>query len=307
MMGELYIGHNQAQPVDINLGLELAVASIREKLAEQPVVLVAVAGGSATGKTSYVTPYLAGQFPSVSMLSEDNYCLGNSFSARLHGVPNLHVFDDYDPGRIFSDLNMLKQGIGIQAPLYGYEERERRNETITIPPARVVIMEGCYLLQPAVSGLFDVCLFLDTDDHSRFIRRIVRPRRNPNQTDTHRIKEYCELSYPGYHQEIAPYQSRADIILSNPYSVDEAMSRLSDSAIPLSQGSTYAAQQYWHPIMQPTELVSVAVDENSIQHLEYIPDVRVLTRRMSFAVPLGEYSINLSRIGYTPLESDLAA
>lgn len=255
-------------------------------------------------KTNYISPRLAERFDNVQTLSEDNYCLGNSGSAQIHGVPNLHKIVDYEPARIYNDLTLLKNGYPAETPLYAYEKRERREETVTISPTPVIIMEGCYLLQPVISDLFDIRLFINTDDHTRFVRRMMRPRRNPEQNDTHRVKEYVELSYPGYHQEIAPFANNAHIVIDNPYNPSDVANFGGVYALRPPNDSEIVAEThfYTHPKMTETEQLSVSTTAEGVQTITYLPDHKDPTVGVRFQVPKDEYFVDLSRVGY-----DLAA
>jgi uridine kinase len=289
------------QPVSPELGLADAEQRIREKLTRQERVLVAIAGGSATGKSDYFTPYLSSKFPHDTVLNEDDYCIGAEASAALHGTPNLYVPQDYDPGLMITQLSDLKRGFTVNIPQYSFEQSQRLAEAKPTMPTDVIIVEGCYLLQSPVRDIFDVRLFVNTDDHSRFIRHLLRPPRNPAQPDGQRIQEFCEMSYACYQREIAPFATEADIIANNPYSPQEALNRL--PSVRLMAGRPHGAitqrQYYRHPNMAPTEQLSVALTEDGDQLLEYLPDIHRPEIQAGYQVPVGEYRIDLTKIGYS--------
>ncbi len=280
------------------LGLLAVEQLIRKKLETQSTVLVAVVGGSATGKTSYFSPRIAAGFSDVQQLAEDDYCLGNSLSPRQNGKPNLQVFEAYDPLRIRSHLEQLKKGNSVETPIYAYDLRERRSETRTIVPASVVIMEGCYLLQPIVSDLFDVKLFLDTDDHSRFVRRMLRPRRNPTQTDSARIKEYCEMFYPGYRKETQPFAGNADVVIENPYNPAIEGIRKINPVTVLEPKDIIRQNHYRHPAMRDEEYLSVSQTVQGIQVVRYYPNYTQPNIGFSLAMLIDDYEVDLTSIGY---------
>ena len=145
-------------------------------------VFVGIAGGSVVGKTTVYAQELSRGLSDVLILPGDDYCIGNTGSAVLHGKPNLHVPEDYDPELLGSHLRDLRERKPIEKPLYSFAERERLGWT-TVNPAEIVIVEGTFVLHQSFNGLTDIKVFILTDDHSRFIRRLIRQRRNPKQTD----------------------------------------------------------------------------------------------------------------------------
>lgn len=287
------LGSETTLPEAVDRTVEL----ICQKRVDTRHVTVAVVGGAAVGKTTVVSPNIAARFSGAVVLSEDDYCIGNKASARQHGAPNLHVLGDYDPDRIRHDLTALKQGHSTHVPQYSFERREPQSEPRLVTPESVVIMEGSYLLQPPHSGLFDISLFVDTDDHSRFVRRMIRPRRNPNQADTRRVFEYFELAYPAYYREVVPFRNRADVIGANTYLPAEALSRIApaDTTEAVMVGEV---REYEHPNMAPEELLAVACVKG-IQRVVYMPNRATPNIRVAFSVPTDKYVVDLTKVGYS--------
>lgn len=188
-------------------------------LQERGEVFVGIAGGSAVGKTAIYAEQLSIGLDDVIIIPGDNYCIGNTKSATLHGKPNLHVPEDYDPELLRSHLQDLRNRKPIKKPLYSYAERERSGWTI-VNPSAVVIVEGIFVLHQSFDGLFDIKVFILTDDHSRFIRRLIRQRRNPGQSDLERLNEYLESTYRRYYSDILPTMANADYVIENPYNAE---------------------------------------------------------------------------------------
>ncbi|HEX6461676.1 MAG TPA: hypothetical protein VFZ58_00190 [Candidatus Saccharimonadales bacterium] len=279
--------------------------AITRKRHQRPTVLVAIVGGSATGKTSYFTPWIASRFDDAQIIAEDDYCLGNSGSPKKDGIPNLQIFDAYDPKLIRDHLTQLRNGHPVEIPQFAYDLRERRADTKAILPASVIIMEGCYLLQPSVRDLFDVRVFIDTDDHSRFVRRMLRKRRNPAQTDAERLREYCEAFYNGYYAGTFPFANNADIILENSYSPLEARTDSGKELLSPHEDekpeNIVSCNRYVHPSMSETETLLVTITVDGMQSLQYRPNYTDPTASLTFKVSVAEYGIDLTRIGYTQL------
>ena len=283
-------------------GIREARVRIDQLRAKQRTLFIAVVGGAVCGKTSLISPSLAKGLPSTVTLSEDNYCIGNTASTARHGKPHLHTPKDYEPDRIRRDLLRLRNGQTANTPIYDFNKREPRRETYSIDPSEVVIMEGAYLLQDHLRELFDIGIFVDTNDHDRLIRRLLRPRRNQRQSDGERLRDYATLSYPSYYQEIAPTKASADIVFANPYSPSEAVRLLASSSIAsLDETVEGSITIYTHSAMSPTEQLSVCVDGNDIQHLQYEPGIILPAFGLNFSIASEEYRVDLSRVGYEKL------
>ena len=69
----------------------------------------------------------------------------------------------------------LKAGQGIQCPQYDFAAHVRKGERLPVPPRSIVVVEGILLFAvPALREVFDLRLFVDTDDDVRLLRRIRR-------------------------------------------------------------------------------------------------------------------------------------
>lgn len=277
---------------DIEKRVYEVLSPIRERihaLLSNKRVAVAIGGGSAVGKTAFFTPALANNFGSVRVISEDDYCVGNSVSSEKHGSPNLHVPEDYDPELLAEHISELKKGNPVEKPVYSYEIRERIGKT-RIDTAQLLIVEGEFLLHPPLSEQFDLKVFIQTDDHSRFMRRVIRPRRNPDQTDLERIQEYFNLSFPFYHSHIAPTAPHADFVINNHYLPAEgkeripnknaevlfANERLSDFLSPNNPDCSrhqFVRSYFRHSFSKAEEILHTTEYETGEIYLQYSPGI----------------------------------
>ena len=283
----------------LQAGIAQTVEQMQAVLDRRRAVFVAVVGGAVSGKTTHISPALAENFPGTVVISEDDYCIGTVQSAMRHGAPNLHVPEDYNPGRIQADLAHLRRGKPTHVPRYDFEHRQPTTDTKLIEPNGVIVMEGAYLLQPHLRQLFDIGVFVETNDHDRFVRRLLRPRRNPAQSDGRRLREYTELSYPSHYREIAPTQSAADIIIVNPYTPAEAAGKLALLGAAPSVPEEASVTHYRHPAMQTSEACTLTIDKAGLQNLRYLPNTVLPGVQLNFCVPSDEYIVDLSLVGYT--------
>ncbi len=315
--GDIYKQVDTSQSAtELALGPVLKAAEICLKTKKH--IAIAIAGGSASGKTAFFAPSFAHQFDSVLVVHEDDYCVGNSVSAkRNNGTPNLHIPEDFDPDLLAKHLIALKQGQTIDKPVYSYEIRERV-DYIRVKAAQVIVAEGTFLLHPPLVDKFEVRAFINTDDHSRFIRRMIRQRRNPNQTDWERINEYFQYSFPLYYSNIHTTQSNADIVIHNNYSPEEGKNRIENyesgivllgeniesvirSLTPVGKDE-FVRCYYTHPQCRDCELTYVVCNSSSANRFRYSPGVvsdKLYNKRPFIDLNLEGETIDLEDIGYT--------
>ncbi|MDD5750919.1 MAG: hypothetical protein PHS73_00165 [Candidatus Peribacteraceae bacterium] len=300
------------------------MAPVKERiraLMQSGSVAVAICGGPVIGKSKLFTPALVHGFKSIGVISEDDYCIGNSRSQLLHGKPDLHVPEDYDPELLAGHIVQLKNGESVEKPVYSFATRERIGQT-RFDAADLLVVEGEFLLYPPVRDQFDIKVFIHTDDHSRFVRRIIRQRRNPKQTDLARVMEYFTLTYPNYHSIIEPTAGCADYFVDNHYHPLEGKERVAQqnreslfetkdgeslfaSMFPHFERRRFSMQYYSHPRHSEGEMMHITRYESGENVLQYSPGI-VSIDNNGITIPwvafdLEECEVDLSKIGYSPM------
>ena len=139
----------------------------------QPFI-VAVAGGSASGKTtvcSTIVQKLGIRW--VQALSTDSFYkpLTREQREQVHN----HNFDHpnaFDWDLLVETLSKIKQGRRVDIPVYDFVTHSRTEDVIPFYGADVVFFEGILALyDKRIRELCDVLIFVDTDSDTRLIRR----------------------------------------------------------------------------------------------------------------------------------------
>ena len=181
----------------------------------QKVMVIGIAGGTGSGKTT-ITRRLMQRFGSdVCMISYDNY-----YKAR-HNTPfeerakiNYDHPDAFDTGLFLKDLRTLKSGKPIQMPLYDYAIHDRLEQTKLIRPAKVILVEGILIFaSQELCDEMDIKLFVDADADVRILRRIVRDVRDRGRSLDSVVNQYLTTVKPMPEQFVEPSKRRADIII----------------------------------------------------------------------------------------------
>ena len=83
--------------------------------------------------------------------------------------------DSIDFDLLVKHIKDLVAGKSIAKPMYDFTSHNRKDETEKVDPAKIIIIEGILILAiPKLRELFDVKVFVDTDDDERLLRRIER-------------------------------------------------------------------------------------------------------------------------------------
>ncbi len=179
------------------------------------VMIVGIAGGTGSGKTT-ITKKLMQRFEGdVSVINHDNYYKAH------HDMPyeertklNYDHPDAFDTDMLVAALRELRAGHAVQCPVYDYSIHDRTDAAITVCPARVIIVEGILLFQSLeLCEQMDIKIYVDTDADVRILRRIIRDVRDRGRSLDSVINQYLTTVKPMHEQFVEPSKRRADIII----------------------------------------------------------------------------------------------
>lgn len=179
-------------------------------------VVIGVAGGSGSGKTS-VTKSIYESFKghSILMIEQDYYYKDQShlpFEERLK--TNYDHPLAFDNDLLIEHLNKLLRYEPVEKPVYDYTVHTRSSETIDVEPKDVIILEGILILEDErLRDLMDIKLFVDTDADLRIIRRLLRDINERGRSMDSVIEQYVNVVRPMHNQFIEPTKRYADIII----------------------------------------------------------------------------------------------
>ena len=179
------------------------------------VLVVGIAGGSGSGKTTVVRAISEAFGNAVSVLEHDAYYRDQS---RLSLEERLKTNYDH-PFAFDTDLYIdhAKQLIGgrkIERPVYSFESYTRTFDTVCVAPAGVLILEGILVLEDArIRELMDIKAFVDADPDVRFIRRLMRDVQERGRTLDSVVDQYLNVVRPMHLQFVEPTKRYADVII----------------------------------------------------------------------------------------------
>ena len=192
---------------------------------EKPI-LILIAGGTASGKTTVVSKLLSHfDANSVSILAMDNYYKRNdNISLEERKKINYDHPDAIDMELLKKHIIELLNNKDIDCPVYDFINHNRSNEIIYIKHTPVIIVEGILALYDKnIRDLADIQIFGESEADIRFIRRLRRDIKERGRDVDDVIRQYLSTVKPMYDAYVAPTKRYADIIIPNDTKHDMAI------------------------------------------------------------------------------------
>jgi uridine kinase len=181
----------------------------------QPYI-VGIAGGSGSGKTTIAKKLISliGT-KNTELISHDSYYLDLShLSLEERKHINFDHPDSLETELLIQDLLQLKSGQAISVPVYDFVNYNRTNQTLSVKPVQLIIVEGILVFtDPVLRSLFDMKVFVDTPDDIRFIRRMLRDIRERGRSIDDEVSQYTKQTKPMYDTFVEPSKQHADVIV----------------------------------------------------------------------------------------------
>ncbi len=151
----------------------------------------------------------------VPVLEHDRYYRDrNELRLEERAALNYDHPDSLETDLMVRHLIDLRAGKSIEAPVYDFSRHARKDETETIAGGRAIIVEGILIYtDAALRKLMDVKVFVDTDDDTRFIRRLQRDIAERGRTVQSVIEQYLGTVKPMHLEFVEPSKRYADIII----------------------------------------------------------------------------------------------
>ena len=179
------------------------------------MLIIGIAGGSGSGKTTVVREITQQLKENVVVIPQDSYYkdLGH-LSEEEKRVHNFDHPESIDFDLLRAQLKELREGKTVEQPIYSYITCGRSEETLTVKPADVIIVEGILIFtDPKLRKLMDIKIFVDADDDDRLMRVMARDIVERGKTVPWVIERYSNTVKPMYLQFIEPSKRYADIII----------------------------------------------------------------------------------------------
>lgn len=181
-------------------------------------LLILVAGGSASGKSTVVSEIVSkAGLEDVLIIRHDDYYKDQSnipFEKRLD--INYDHPDSLDSDLLQQHLNHLLNGQSIEKPLYDFVSYTRKIETEVVSPKKVMIVEGILILNDInIRKLSHLNVYVELDDDTRFIRRMMRDLNERGRSIDSIVAHYQNTVKPMFYKFVKPSKRHAHVIIPN--------------------------------------------------------------------------------------------
>ena len=180
--------------------------------------IILVGGGSSSGK-SFVTAAVIKRVgeENITRITMDDYYKDQS------NIPlEARYSVNYDHPKAFDwplmrrQIQALKEGKTIQKPVYDFVQLTRSNQVEEIVPKKVIVIEGIMALVDAeIRKLGDLKIFISASAERRFLRRLIRDRKERGRTFENIVNQYFSTVQPMYEEIVKPSSNYADLIINN--------------------------------------------------------------------------------------------
>ena len=184
-------------------------------MGDQNIIVIGVAGGTGSGKTTLVKALMNRFGENITVLSHDNYYKQhNELTYEERAKLNYDHPDAFDTDMMIEHLRLLKQGVAIDCPTYDFTVHNRAEGILHIEPEKVIVVEGILIFQDLeLCREMDIKIFVDTDADVRLCRRIRRDVRKRGRTIESVIDQYLTTVKPMHEQFVEPSKKNADLVV----------------------------------------------------------------------------------------------
>lgn len=197
-------------------------------------IMIMIAGGSATGKSSQILPQLLDAFgDDVLLVEQDWYQLGEQFIDK-NNTP--YKWDDprnFQIERFITDLVKLRKGESVSRPSFRVAAGKSEGNQIIFPKP-VIVVDGIYSLHGGVEKLADFSIYATMPLYARFLRRLFRGVYEQEQPSPEIPFKHAFGSVLRAHQDLVSKQSTiADCVVSMRYSFVDTIRRYNLRPLPV--------------------------------------------------------------------------
>ena len=182
---------------------------------ENNILVIGIAGGTGSGKSTLMEELVKRFRNEVTVLSHDNYY------RRRDGISmeDRQKINYDEPAALETDLmakhlDVLRRGGRVACPVYDFTQHNRSDKTKVLVPKKVIIVEGILIFEnKELRDLMDIRIFVDTDADVRLCRRIARDVNERGRTLESVLDQYQNTVKPMHELYVEPSKKFANIVV----------------------------------------------------------------------------------------------
>ena len=181
----------------------------------EKILVIGIAGGTGSGKTTLMKNLIARFGDVVTVLSHDNYYRRHDeLTYEERSALNYDEPAAMETELMVRHLDALRHWQEIDCPVYDFSVHNRSDETIRVVPRKVIIVEGILIFaDEALRDLMDIKIFVDTDADVRLCRRIKRDVNKRGRSLESVLTQYQTTVKPMHEKYVEPSKKYADLVV----------------------------------------------------------------------------------------------
>jgi uridine kinase len=182
---------------------------------EPPSFVIGIAGGTGAGKTTVAREIASSVGEPVTRIPLDNYYEDLShLDLEERAEVNYDHPSAFEWELIVDHVDALCRGEAVEMPEYDFGIHNRKDETTTVEPTEVVVVEGIFALHDErLLDRMDLKVYVETDADVRILRRIERDVVDRDRELEGVMEQYLSTVKPMHERYVAPTKSEADVII----------------------------------------------------------------------------------------------
>ncbi|MEE9180232.1 MAG: uridine kinase [Vicinamibacteria bacterium] len=179
-------------------------------------VLIGIAGGTGSGKTSFAAAMIEGVgSENTVLISQDAYYNDHQeLSLEERAKINYDHPQSFDNELLLHHLGELKNGRPVPKLTYDYATHARKETGGLVQPKHIMVLEGILVLdEERLRRLLDIKLYIDTDADVRLLRRLRRDVLERGRSLEMVTQQYLESVRPMHLEFVEPSKRYADLII----------------------------------------------------------------------------------------------
>lgn len=181
---------------------------------KEPVV-IGIAGGTNSGKSTFVRGISKEFGDKISLLSHDFYYRDRSgLSYEERCKVNYDHPDAFETDLMIQHVKDLKAGKSVLHPVYDFTVHNRAEQLEEVKPTSVIVVEGILIFEnEELRNLCDTRIFIDVPADIRILRRVKRDIVKRGRTIESVMNQYLTTVRPMHELYVEPTKKYADIII----------------------------------------------------------------------------------------------
>lgn len=179
-------------------------------------LVIGVAGGSGSGKSTFAKRICDYFCDKAVLISCDNYYLAHDdIPLEKRAKLNYDIPEAFEFDLMLKQMNVLRSGKAIDCPVYDFTVHTRSGKTIKIEPKPVIVIDGILALyDDNLRDIMDIKVFVETYADERILRRVRRDVGERGRSIESIIEQYLTTVKPMHYRYIEPTKQYADVIIN---------------------------------------------------------------------------------------------